>query len=235
MPSFRFKLIPFLATVIVVAIGCSLSYWQAGRAKYKETIEARLQVRENTPAVPLPHFVDIGQMEYTRVSLRGEFVSDWPVYLDNRPQQGAAGMVVVMPFKLQGENTYVLVLRGWLPRNSADRATIKPYSTPSGEIQIEGMLTTGSGHVMQLGQSATLKPGALRQNLTPEEFSADSRLPVQPFFIQQTSAQEDGLVRAWPRASAGSERHRGYAFQWLALAATALLFFIVTSFRKKSE
>ena len=85
---------------------------------------------------------------------------------------------------------------------------------------------------MQLGASVVAKPGALLQNLSVDDFRRASGLPVYPYLVEQTSALDDGLLRDWPRASMGSERHRGYAFQWLALAATALLFFLVTSFGK---
>jgi surfeit locus 1 family protein len=33
----------------------------------------------------------------------------------------------------------------------------------------------------------------------------------------------------------GIDRHLGYAFQWFALAATALLFFVVTGFKRGSK
>ena len=42
-------------------------------------------------------------------------------------------------------------------------------------------------------------------------------------------------ARDWPLPSAGVDKHRGYAFQWYALAATAFLFFLVTGFRRASR
>jgi surfeit locus 1 family protein len=126
------------------------------------------------------------------------------------------------------------VARGWVPRNNLDRAVVKPYQTPSGTVQIEGMLKANSGHVYDFGMSAALHPKALIQNLQLDAFEAASHLPVYPFIVEQTgSGTEDGLLRDWPRASMGSDRHRGYAFQWLALAVMALLFFVVTSFGKR--
>jgi len=231
MPTFRFKLIPFIATVLLVALGCSLSYWQTQRAVQKEAIEAKLKARENLPAIDFPSSVDIRQMEYTRVILKGEFVKNWPIYLDNRPMNGVAGLYVMMPFKLQGTSRYVLVARGWIPRNPQERMAIQHIETPAGTNQIEGILKAHSGHILQLGKSEPLQPGALVQNMDVSAFEEASKLPVYPFIVEQTSDTKDGLLRAWPRASIGSERHRGYAFQWLALAAMALLFFLVTGFR----
>ncbi len=233
MSKFHFRLVPFIATLLLVALGCALSYWQTQRAHQKEAIEATLLSREHIPAIPLPRSVDIKQMEYTRVVLTGEFEQGWPVYLDNRPMNGLAGIVVLMPFRLQNQNKYVLVARGWVPRNNLHRDTIKQYDTPTGPIQIEGMLKANSGHVFQFGSTMPLHPNALVQNLEVAEVENASKLPMLPFIVEQTNGAADGLLRDWPRASTGSDRNRGYAFQWLALAAMALLFFIATSFGQR--
>lgn len=231
MPTFHFRLVPFTATLLLIALGCSLSAWQTQRAHQKEAIEAKLLNRENVPAIPLPTAPDINQLEYARVKLTGEFDQRWPLYLDNRPMNDMAGIYVLMPFKLQNQNKYILVARGWLPRNNLDRAAIKHYETPAGIIEIEGTVKANSGHVFQLGQSPALRSAALLQNLEIEAFAKASNLPTYPIIIEQTKGTEDGLLRDWPRASMGSERHRGYAFQWLALAVMALLFFLATSFK----
>ncbi len=228
---FRFRLIPCLVTVLLVALGCALAYWQSQRAQHKEAIEAKLHIRENTPPINLPLAIDINQMEYTRVILKGEFLQDWPIYLDNRPMNGAAGIVVWMPFKLQDRPNYVLVARGWVPRNLHDRTAIRPYSTPAGLVHIEGILKANSGRVLQFDSSAPLRPKALVQNIEVDALATASHLPIYPFVVEQTSDLQDGLLRNWSRASSGSERHRGYAFQWLALAIMALIFFLVTGFK----
>ena len=235
MRTFHFRPVPFIATLLLVILGCSLSYWQTQRAHQKELIEATLLMREKAPPTVFSGTANTGNMEYLRVILNGEFDSQWPVYLDNRPMNGKAGIYVVMPFRLVNQNHYVLVVRGWIPRNSLDRAAIKRYDTPTGLIQIEGMVKMHLGHVFQLGQSVPLQPNVMIQNLEIDEFVKASQLPTYPFVIEQTKGTEDGLLRDWPRASSGSDRNRGYAFQWAALAGTALLFFLVTSFKRKEE
>jgi surfeit locus 1 family protein len=224
----RFRLIPFVVTLLLVTLGCSLAYWQTQRAQQKEAIEAKLKARESLPALEV---LTPGDMEYRRVNLQGEFVQDWPIYLDNRPMNGKAGIVVMMPFKLQRKSQYVLVARGWVPRNVKNRSAVQVYPTPSGIIQIEGILKAHSGRVLQLGRSESVHPKALLQNLDITDFAKASQLPTYPMIIEQTNDSKDGLLRDWPRASSGAEKHRGYAFQWLALAAMALVFFIATGFR----
>jgi len=43
--------------------------------------------------------------------------------------------------------------------------------------------------------------------------------------LQQTDAASDGLLRDWPQALSGSDKNRGYAFQWFALSLLSLLLF----------
>ncbi|GAC1326686.1 MAG: SURF1 family protein [Collimonas sp.] len=237
---FRFRLIPFVATVVLVVLGIALAQWQTRRGDQKQAIETKLLQREADATVKFGDgSPDIDQLEYRHMALRGEFIAGWPVYLDNRPLNGVAGFYVLMPFKLAvsnaGGDSYVLVARGWLPRDPADRSKLPSYPTPAGIIEIEGLVRRDFGHVLQLGNAASLQPQAIVQNLGIDEFAAASKFRLQPFVIEQTSNTDDHLLRDWPRPSLGIEKHRGYAFQWYALAVMAFIFFVVTGFRRGSE
>jgi surfeit locus 1 family protein len=229
---FRFRWIPFIATLIVAAIGFSLGQWQTRRAAAKEAIESKLTGRAAAPPVLLTSRTPpIDEIEYRRLRVTGEFDAGWPIYLDNRPHAGAAGFYVLMPLKIAGSDMHVIVARGWARRDIADRTKLPPIPVPAGAVELEGIARGSPGQVLQLGQPAPLRPGAIVQNLDIAELAKASGLALQPFIIEQSSDTGDGLTRDWPRPSAGAEKHRGYAFQWYALAATAILFFIVTGFR----
>jgi hypothetical protein len=58
-----------------------------------------------------------------------------------------------MPFKLAGGGV-VLVNRGWLPRNIADRTAIEPFSTPAGDIEIEGIARADASRAFELGEGS---------------------------------------------------------------------------------
>lgn len=233
---FRFRAIPFVAAGIAVAIGLSAGQWQMRRAAAKEAIEAKLAAR--SAAAPLALHaapVDVDKVEYRRVSVSGEFVGAWSVYLDNRPNNGAAGLYLLMPLKIEGTDRYVLVARGWIPRDRTDRAKLPSVVTPSGTVHIEGIARRNPGHLMQLGTAEPVRPQAILQNLEIAEFAAASKLALQPILIEQTNDVQDGLTRNWPRPSNGIEKHYGYAVQWYGLALTALLFFVVTGCRREPK
>lgn len=232
---FRFRPIPFVATLLLVALGVALGQWQDRRAGQKIALQQQLSARAaEAPYVLGPALQDAAQMEFRTVSVAGEFVTEWPLFLDNRPQQGKVGFYLVMPFKIAGSNTHVLVARGWLPRYTGEHDRLPEFGTPGGTVTITGSARFGMGKVMQLGQPATVKPGAILQNLDTAQFAAASKLSVQPFFIEQTGPTGPGekLVRDWPAPALGVEKHQGYAFQWYALAVMALLFFVITGFRR---
>ena len=90
---FRFRWVPFVAAVLVIAAGVSVGNWQTRRAVDKLAIEQAITARTAEPALVLNDLPHIGSLpEFRRVRVAGRFVADWPVYLDNRPYQGKAGV-----------------------------------------------------------------------------------------------------------------------------------------------
>ena len=239
--AFRFRWVPFVAALVVACIGVALGEWQRGRANDKDALARMLEARsamapfELRGSVSLP---DASGLEFRNVVAHGEFVRDWPVYLDNRPHSGVSGFYLAMPFRLE-DGTVILVMRGWFPRDPADRMRVQAAPAPSGRTTVEGTIRRNAGQVLQLGEPAQLRPGAIVQNLTPDEFAKASGMKVLPFIIEQAAKRDantdDGLVRDWPAPSFGADKHRGYAFQWYALAAPALVFFLVTGFRSGTK
>jgi cytochrome oxidase assembly protein ShyY1 len=233
---FRWRLLPLIATVLVVALGIALAQWQTRRGDEKQAIADKLALREAGAPLALGAAMQPAEaLEYRRVRIDGVFATDWTVYLDNRPYNGVAGFYVMTPLRIDNSDVYVLVARGWLPRDDANRTRLPDLKTPSGSVTVEGVVRLKAGHLMQLGQQAPLQPGAILQNLEVADLAAASKLQFQPFIVEQSSDsgnRGDGLVRDWPQPSLGIEMHRGYAFQWYALSAMAVLFFVFTGFRR---
>lgn len=233
---FRFRLIPFIAAAVAVAIGCSLGQWQLHRAADKEAIEAKLSMRATAPMLVLDtHSTALQDVEYHRITVKGEFTRDWPIYLENRPYKGVPGFYVLMPLRLAESSTHLLVQRGWTPRAVSDRTKLPVIATPTGIVTVEGVARNAPGAVMQLGQATPLHAGSIVQNVGIRELANSSELAFLPFVIEQTSDTQDQLVRDWPRPSSGVDKHLGYAFQWFALAATAFIFFVVTGLRRERQ
>lgn len=227
------RILPLLATAIVCAIGISLGNWQTRRAEEKDAIATLIQAQLQQAPKLLAQATDFSELKaFQKVKLRGQFVRDWPLYLDNRPLYGVAGFYVLMPFKIAGSNRHVLVARGWLQRNPVERTKIPPLLTDNGIVEIEGVVRDQLDRTMQLGKSETLKPGSIVQHLPLDELSQLTGFSIFDKVLEQTSNASDSLVRDWPKPSAGADKHRAYAFQWYGLALMAAIFFVVTGIRR---
>jgi cytochrome oxidase assembly protein ShyY1 len=231
---FRFRTVPFIATLILVLLGIALGNWQTRRAFEKTALQARLEQGMAAPPQVLDGgAIDPARLEFHRVIVTGEFIPDWPVFLDNRPSASRSGFILLMPFKIAGADKAVLVARGWLPRNAAEHDRLPAFTTPTGRVTLEGRAVRQLARVMQLGTPAALQPNAIVQNTSPAEVAGASGLDLLPVVIEQTgpSLPGEALVRNWPAPSIDIDRHKGYAVQWYALAAMAFLFFVITGFR----
>jgi surfeit locus 1 family protein len=229
---YRFKIIPFVAMLIAVTIGILMGNWQARRAEQKIALGQLLATRQLAdPLVLRSQTVSADAIEFRRVAVTGRFVPQWALYLDNRPYNGRAGFYLLMPFQIDGGG-YVLVERGWLPRDAMARDRVPNVATPAGTVTITGIARLNAGHVMELGSAPPLRPGAIVQNADIGVVQAASGLALAPFVLEQTGDGDGPLVRDWPAPSLGVDMHRGYMFQWYALALTAFLFFCWTGFSR---
>ena len=224
--------------MLLVALGVSLGQWQDRRAAEKIALQQMLTARGASAAVVVgAQPLSAAAVELRPVTVTGEFLRDWPLFLDNRPQQGKTGFYLVQPLRIAGSGMHVLVARGWLPRYTGEHSRLPPFATPAGTVTVSGLARASMGHVMQLGQPAPVQPQAILQNLDAAQFAQASKLAVQPFFIEQNlpATPDDTMARAWPAPALNVEKHQGYAFQWYALAVMALLFFVITGFRRGTK
>ena len=233
---FRFRPIPFIATVVLVLLGIALGNWQTRRAAEKLALQARLEQRAAAAPLALDgRAVDPAAAEFRRVLVTGSFLPDWTLFLDNRPLDGRSGFIVVSPFKIAGSGKVVLVERGWIPRDPAAHDRVPPVAPEAGTRTIAGIAVQRPARVLELGTPPPPHPGAIVANLDVAGFARASGLDVLPVFVEQTGPADGILVRKWPAPALDVERNKGYAVQWYALAAMACLFFVITGFRRASK
>ena len=220
----RGALIPTIAAAIVVAVTASLGQWQLRRGAEKDDAAARHAAALAQPPVRIgaaPASADA--LDGRLVSVTGTFVPEATVFLDNRTRQGVAGFHVLTPLRVapdDGAPRHVLVLRGWVARDVADRNRLPAIATPAGEVTVEGLAQAGLAQPMTLGEDPEPAKGErLWQRWSAERYARWSGLAMQPVLVRQLSELPDGLARDWTQAGSGADRHRAYAFQWFAMAA----------------
>jgi surfeit locus 1 family protein len=227
---FRPAFLPGAAALAAIALTLSLGNWQSRRAEEKLALGRDLDDAAHRAVLALPPSpVDAHDYEFARISARGEYSARHTILLDNKVLRGTPGYQVLTPLKIAGSDMYVLVNRGWVAAG-ARRDSLPQIQTPSGTETVEGIAVVPSSRILELG--ANTEEGIVWQNLVLARYAKWSGFKLQPVVLQQTSEAADGLVRAWERPDTGADRHRGYAFQWYALAATILISYVALSFRR---
>ncbi|WP_200959332.1 SURF1 family protein [Hydrogenophaga sp. Root209] len=209
-----------------MAVTASLGFWQLDRARQKIALQEQINQHANLPAWQTDDLLlatDPLEGLHRPVQLRGQWVNGATVFLDNRQMAARNGFFLITPLQLAGSQRAVLVQRGWVPRDFTDRSRVPTIDTPAGEVQVEGRLAPPPGKLYQLGEAGK---GAIRQNVDLGGFAEETGLNLLAVSVQQTGASPEGLLREWPRAALGVDKHHGYAFQWFGLCALAGLLYI---------
>lgn len=249
----KFSLIPALAAAGMIALTISLGNWQSGRAKEKDVIEARHErTREATELVVGKETVKAEEVDGRKVSVRGSFEPAQAIYWDNQIVNHVPGLAVIVPFRIAGSDTRVLVDRGLL-RIGGDRAHMPAIDAPAGEVELRGRAYLPPKRTLELKEGVREEElkSHIWQNVTPDKYSAAYRMPLQPFVLREASlgaavaggekppAAPAGLLRMTDNTGLRGEasetgmtaaKHRGYAFQWYSLAALAALLFLLFTF-----
>jgi surfeit locus 1 family protein len=211
-----------LAALALALLTARLGVWQLDRAAQKQALQAAIEAQSTAPELPaaaLPATQEeADRVRFRRITLRGEWLAEHTVYLDNRQMNGRPGYFVLTPLKLPGGDA-VLVQRGWLPRHAAERTRIAPYDTPRGEVVVEGRIAPWPSRLVSLGAEAS---GPIRQNLDFAAYAAQTQRVLRPLSITElprAAVPGDGLLRDWPMPAVDVAKHYGYAAQWFALSA----------------
>lgn len=207
-------------TVAGMALTARLGVWQLDRAAQKRELQAQVETRSQAAPLGNAELASVTDaMMQRRVDLRGHWLHDRTICLDNRPMNGRVGFFVLTPLQLEGSKQIVLVQRGWVPRDAADRTHVPTVPTPGGDVQVLGRLVPSPSRVYELGQGAS---SAIRQNLDPQAYGRETGLSLLPAAVLEAGASGDGLLRDWPAPTVDIQKHYGYAFQWFALCALML-------------
>lgn len=222
---FKFCLITVAALLALVAT-LALGRWQLSRAAQREAMQARIEAQGRLPKLAgqaLLARADVASELQRGVTVRGRWLAERTVFLENRQMNNKPGLYVVTPLELEGTASVVLVQRGWVARNFIDRTRLPTLETPAGVVEIQGRIAPPPS---KLYEFAGPQNGRLRQNLDMTQFSAELGRPLLAVSVQQTGAASEGLLREWPLVGTGAEKNYGYAFQWFALSALIAILYV---------
>ena len=224
--SFQFSLLITLLVITGVTLLCCLGFWQLSRAEQKEEIQSQLQIgQEGHPLTTkaLLENNDLADFRYHRVQLNGHFLNDRTILLDNKTNNGQPGYYVYVPFTLNNENV-ILVNRGWIPLGPS-RSVLPATNAIKGEVTIEGYLDFAyrNPFIKNALESKTIDWPLRLQELDVSLLHSLIGKNIHTMLVTLDSNSPYAFVAPnRPGSTMSPARHRGYAFQWFALAVTLL-------------
>lgn len=221
------RLVIAIAALLAFAATASLGVWQWNRGQQRTALHEAIAARQGAAPVGLRELLAPGagreQLLHRPVALRGQWIAERTVFLDNRQMNAVPGFYVVTPLRLEGSGSVVLVQRGWVQRDFQRRERLPAVQTPPGTVEVQGRIADPPAKLYAFSGE---EKGAIRQNLDLAAFRAETGLPLLDLSVQQTGAASEGLLRQWPQAGSGAEKNYGYAFQWWAMAALIVLLYV---------
>jgi len=229
---FLVHIIPHLVAIGLIFVCIELALWQQDRAQEKAT---RLAQWESAATLEINSPAELEQAPpYTEVRLTGQWDLSRHILLDNQTRQNHPGVHVFVPFRPAGSDVIYFVNRGWQPwyRVSGEWPE---YQTPEGAQTIQGRLSPPPSVGFQLGEASPLDPEQWPNLMTYFDLSrlqavfgpevADRVILLDPSDPAHLSGDP------WPSVNMGPDRHRAYAFQWLAIASAIFIIWLALSYR----
>ena len=193
-------------------------------------MNARIESRMNAPARPV-EAIDRDTIESRFATVIVSGVPDYghEVVLTHRGHNGAPGVDVLTPVRIPGQDTAVLVNRGWV------------YSPDGMFIELHrwrDTATTFSGYVdsFRSAPGDTLRDRRIR-HASFEPIARAIPYPIHPFYVvaltpasSDSSSSSPQIIRL-PPPKLDEGPHLSYALQWFGFATIALVGGVIVAAR----
>lgn len=226
-----------LATIAVILLTIAfllLGVWQLQRRAQRLAANAHVQARLDQAPIELTgeQLVaaqqDTEQADLRRATVRGVFDYDQEIVLRNRTWNELPGVHVLVPLRIDGSDSAVLVDRGWIPYDAAAPADRAEFHNAPGEVEIYGILRKTQ---VRQGSISPVDPTPSLDHRVDSWHRVD--LPkiqqqvsysLLPLFLEE-DVRPGETPRVFPKPqpdiSLDEGPHLGYAVQWFAFAFLA--------------
>ena len=229
-----------LAALAGIVLFSSLGAWQWSRAGQKQALLAQqaevLGRREPKSLAIAADATRTRALDWA--AGRGRFDAR-VLYLDNQQRDGRAGVRVYGVLQADDAPSPLLVDLGWLPWG--ERRELPPVNLPAAPVDVAGVLVAPPSVGVALGDGVQSQGDArwLLTRVEPDWLAASIGLSVAlaPRVLKLDPTLPIGFERDFNLLpnTLPPERHRGYAVQWFALAATVAFVYLILSLRRRSR
>lgn len=212
----RFRLVPTLVVLLLLAVLLGLGAWQLQRGAWKaDLIKGYETQRVLPPLAQVPESMEEGR--YRRIALRGHFLKGASIKVRPRVRNGVMGYDRITPFLAEDGKT-ILVLQGFeadtketpeVMEEDAVRGWLRPFY-PRGFMQPENRPGKGAWYWLE-----------------PERVAAYFHLPpLAPVLL---------VAGPMPEKPDFPNNHGAYAATWFSLAFVLLVIYLRASTTKRDE
>jgi surfeit locus 1 family protein len=236
---FRFTLLGLGVYGLLLALLCSLGFWQLGRAEQKRQFLQQQQAAIEAAILDLNRqaVMDSDAVRYQNATVTGRYDGAHQFLVDNQMLDGKPGYFVLTPFLIDQEKRAVLVNRGWVALGK-DRKVLPDVSIKTEVQRINGRINHFPPVGIKLKGAEIPTDGwpAVVQVVDSRVLAAKLTYDLYDFQIELNADAAEGYRREWKISSTiPPEKHLAYAVQWFGLALTLTGLFIWISSRKRSE
>ncbi|WOX03931.1 SURF1 family protein [Microbulbifer pacificus] len=203
-----------------------LGNWQVQRAQEKQQILDNIDGRLSTQPI---NITELQQAQpYTPVRLLG-FYTDEYFYLDNRTRSGRVGYEILQVFesRLHGDRTRWLINRGWMPAGSL-RSQLPEVTYPTYGTVISGFLYASDPAEPDQRDLKPIAPQSRIQQLDTA-LAEQLNLTRTSWHIRLSADSGTALTTDWPLVNVDPQKHRAYALQWFAMAASLVVLWLLAA------
>ncbi len=205
--------------------------WRMGDARSAQFERFRLGADR---VVPLGGAPLAREPVYQRVRLSGRYDGAHQFLLDNSLQGGIDGYQVLTPLHRPGGDI-VLVDRGWVAF-TGNRARLPDVSLGvTGPVTVTGRVGRLPASGLSFGRVAPASTGPwprVTSFPTAAQLAAALGAPVEARILLLDPGEPSGYVRDWRPPGIPALENWGYAVQWWAFAAAALVIWAALGFKR---
>ncbi|MCB0034080.1 MAG: SURF1 family protein [Anaerolineales bacterium] len=218
-------LAPTIAVILGMLFLARLGIWQLDRLEWRRGENEKKSAAINAEAISLNgNIADLNLLEMRnyKVTAAGMYDFDEQFIVKSQPYQGRQGSYLLTPLQLEGQNTAVLVNRGWIP--VADEVNTAQFDE-RGSQQVNGRIqlteTLSGGRVTEI----TADNEVFRIDV--QAIAQELPYPILPIYILEEPTDNDNLpYQLEADLSLDEGSHLSYAIQWFSFSVLLGVIFV---------
>lgn len=217
-------------TLVLLLLFIRLGFWQLDRAAQKQALlDGFAHAQQITPR-PIGSIDQIKPMgtdedvSVERIRVRGTYLAQRQLLLENQINAGRAGYHVLTPLRLP--DGVLMVDRGWIPAPQPG-LPLPALAIAQPDVEVVGLLRPFPRPGWRLGKPWMDDGWPRRVNYpTAAEVAALLDMAVAPRILLLDAQQPQAYVREWQPQIMGPGRHYAYAAQWFGFAVVLVILYV---------